>query len=117
MLSLTESYTPLSFATRVGGALGGAYLGNKISPYYGFHYGLVNGANLGDFAADLIDRRDPSYAVRDLAYKTATGNAITGYLANKGNRYAGAAGAIIPDLSIPFIFGPDQRQPKIKTVK
>ena len=117
MLSLTESYTPLSFATRVGGLLGGAYLGNRISPYYGFHYGIVNGANLGNFAADLIDRRDPYYAVRDLAYKTAIGNGVTGYLAKKGNSFAGAAGAIIPGLAAPVIFGPDQRQPKIKTVK
>ena len=107
MISLTESYTPLSLATRVGGALGGAYLGSQFSPYKGFHYGLVNGANLGDFAADLIDKRNPAYAARDLAYKTATGNAITGYLTNKGSRYAGAAGAIVPDLSVPFVFGPD----------
>jgi len=46
-----------------------------------------NHSNLGDFAADLIDRRDPSYAVRDLAYKTATGNAITGYFLKKGVKF------------------------------
>ncbi len=126
MLSLCESVvsylhsgdrpmSPLSFAVRLGGGLGGAYLGHSMNPNSrsGFSYGLVNGANLGDFVGDLIDKRDPRYAVRDFAFRTGAGNLITrGMVSANLPSIAGVAGHIGADIATPLVFGPDPKESK-----
>ena len=124
MLSLYEGVTsyfnsggrpvsPLSLAARIGGTIGGTYIGYKMDPTsrMGWSHGLVNGSNLGDFVGDLIDKRPAEYAARDLAYKSAVGNGITYTLASRDTPFSGAIGAMAADITTPMVFGPDPKEP------
>ena len=108
-----------SLIPRLGGPLAGAMLGYHLDPHSrnGYSYGLVNGANIGEYLGDLMDRRDVGLATRDLAYKTGAGNLITTGMLNANLPLAGAAGAIGSKISAPLIFGQDLKLPRQKKLK
>jgi len=123
----------IDLVSTIGGAVAGRQyaINNKIDPYTGIAFGLVNGSNIGQLGGELIDRglrnlegdpykgkRQVGDAVRDFAIGSAVGNATTGTMRNHDLPLAGIGGFAAGELAKNIYYGiTEPESPKRKKKK
>ena len=122
----------IDLVSTIGGAVAGRQyaINNKIDPYTGIAFGLVNGSNIGQLGGELIDRglrnlegdpykgkRQISDAVRDFAIGSTVGNATTGAMRSHDLPLAGIGGFAAGELAKNIYYGvtePSEQRKKRK---
>lgn len=125
----------IDLVSTIGGAIAGRQyaVNNKIDPYTGVAFGLVNGSNVGQLGGELIDRglrnlegdpyrgkRQIGDAVRDFAIGSSVGNAATGAMRAHDLPLAGIGGYAAGELAKNIYYGvtePDLESTKRKKKK
>lgn len=122
----------IDLVSTIGGAVAGRQyaINNKIDPYTGVAFGLVNGSNIGQLGGELIDRglrnlegdpykgkRQIGDAVRDFAIGSTVGNATTGAMRSHDLPLAGIGGFAAGELAKNIYYGatePSEQRKKRK---
>ena len=126
----------LNLAVNLGslaaGGLGGySYAKNYgLDPYSGAAFGLVNGANLGEFGGEMLDRgirnlegdpyrgkRTTGDAIKDLAIGLGAGNSVTAAMRSNDLPFSGFGGYVGGELAKALYHGMDEPEELTKSKK